>query len=80
MVQEGSLEVAMLAMPYTRVAGTGAGGGRDEELAARWADIPNEVVAVSLFPRVVWMWILMLAIASDSRETGADDPDNSNSK
>lgn len=48
MVQDGSLELAMLAVPYTRVAGTGAGGGRDEELAARWADIPNEVVAVSL--------------------------------
>ncbi|MCJ1243299.1 hypothetical protein MMC30_000496 [Trapelia coarctata] len=34
----------MLAPPYTRAAGGSVGGGRDEELAARWASMPNAVV------------------------------------
>jgi len=80
MVQEGTLDVEMLAAPYTRVAGAGAGGGRNEELAARWAEIPNEVIAVSVFPGVVWMCILTLAIASGSDETGADGTGIANSK
>jgi len=49
MVRDGVLEVEMLAPPYTRAAGGSVGGERDEEMAARWESMPNEVIPVS-FP------------------------------